>query len=116
LISLPLMFVLLTLFFFTIFGGFIMAPNGNESLVITAFGILLIASLTIVIPSIALQVRRLHDIGKSGFWYFITLIPFGGIILLVMSALPGQSGTNAYGPNIYEVLASVPQTPPPTVE
>jgi uncharacterized membrane protein YhaH (DUF805 family) len=45
-------------------------------------------------------VRRLHDGGRSGWWYFISLVPFiGGIWLLVLLILEGEAGPNEYGPN-----------------
>ena len=51
-------------------------------------------------PSIAVMVRRLHDIGKSGWWYFIALIPLAGPIwLIVLLATDSQEGTNEYGVN-----------------
>ena len=60
-------------------------------------GIFLLATL---LPSIAVGVRRLHDTGKSGWWWLISLIPFvGSIILLIMCAQPGEAGSNQYGPD-----------------
>ncbi len=56
--------------------------------------------LAIIVPSLALCWRRLHDIGKSGGWYFIALVPaVGWIILLVFLCQDSQPGANAYGPN-----------------
>jgi uncharacterized membrane protein YhaH (DUF805 family) len=56
--------------------------------------------LAIVIPSIAVLVRRLHDIGKSGWWFFIGLIPLvGAIWLLVLLCTDGNPGENSYGPS-----------------
>lgn len=56
--------------------------------------------LAILIPSLAICVRRLHDIGKSGWSYFVCLIPMvGSIILLVFFATDSQFGMNKYGPN-----------------
>jgi len=47
--------------------------------------------LALLVPSIAIAVRRLHDIGKSGWWLLIGLVPFvGGIILLVFYCLPSR--------------------------
>ena len=58
------------------------------------FGILMI------LPSLSVQVRRLHDIGKSGWWIFIGLVPIvGGLVLLVFSLLDSVHGENQYGPN-----------------
>ena len=53
-----------------------------------------------IVPSIAVSVRRLHDIGKSGWWYFISFIPgIGGIILFVFTLMDSQPGANKYGEN-----------------
>lgn len=54
--------------------------------------------LYIMIPNLAICVRRLHDQGKSGAWMFISFIPiFGPIIILVLLFLQGDPGTNQYG-------------------
>ncbi|SIS86723.1 DUF805 domain-containing protein [Neptunomonas antarctica] len=54
-------------------------------------------SLFVLLPSIAVSVRRLHDIGRTGWWVLIILIPLlGWIALLVMMAFPGQPD-NEYG-------------------
>lgn len=56
--------------------------------------------LAIIIPTISVAVRRLHDIGKSGWWYFICLIPLVGFIwLILLFCQPSQEGENEYGPN-----------------
>lgn len=53
-----------------------------------------------LLPYLALSIRRLHDIGKSGWWFFIQLVPLiGGIWLLVLYVTDSQPGDNAYGPN-----------------
>lgn len=58
----------------------------------------LIFSLAIIIPSLAVGVRRLHDIGRTGWWYLIILIPILGIIaLIVFWCSRGTEGTNDYG-------------------
>ena len=52
------------------------------------------------IPGLALAVRRLHDVGKSGWFYLIFLIPFiGAVWLLVLFCLEGKKEDNKYGPN-----------------
>ena len=57
-------------------------------------------SLAVLIPSIAVSVRRLHDINRSGWWLLIGLIPIiGAIILLIFAAKDSQPGENQYGPN-----------------
>ena len=66
-----------------------------------SYGILSsIYGLATFIPGIAVGVRRLHDVGKSGWFYFIILIPIvGAIWLLVLFATDGTPGTNEYGVN-----------------
>ncbi|WP_078543535.1 DUF805 domain-containing protein [Litchfieldia alkalitelluris] len=55
-------------------------------------------SLFILLPSIAVTVRRLHDTGKSGWWFFISFIPIiGAIILLIFMIIEGEHGYNNYG-------------------
>lgn len=57
-------------------------------------------SLAVLIPSLAVGVRRLHDIGKSGWWLFLMLIPLvGPIWLLVLMVTDSNPGDNKYGPN-----------------
>ena len=59
-----------------------------------------IITIGLLIPSIAVAVRRLHDIGKSGFYYFLCFIPIvGAIILLILFLQPSQEGANQYGEN-----------------
>ncbi len=54
--------------------------------------------LGILLPSVAVTVRRLHDTNKSGWWILIGLIPLvGGIVLLIFTVLPGDRGPNRYG-------------------
>ena len=58
-----------------------------------------IFSLIVVWPSIAISVRRLHDVGKSGWFYLLILLPFiGGLILLWFDSRPSQPYENKYGP------------------
>lgn len=62
--------------------------------------IYLIYSLAVFIPGLAVLVRRLHDVDKSGWWFFIALIPIvGAIWLLVLLVTEGTPGTNQYGVN-----------------
>ena len=59
-----------------------------------------IYSLFILIPSLAVCVRRLHDIGKSGWMLLLILIPIiGSIWLLILYVKDSQPGVNKYGPN-----------------
>lgn len=57
-------------------------------------------SLAVLLPSLAVSVRRLHDTGKSGWWILIGVIPIiGDIILLIFYCLDGDANENKYGPN-----------------
>ena len=67
----------------------------------------IIYNLAVIVPSIAVAVRRLHDTNRSGWWCFIGLVPVvGSIILLVFFALDSQPGENRYGPNPKAELAT----------
>jgi len=58
-----------------------------------------IYGLLTLLPLIAVGVRRLHDIGKSGWWYLISLIPFiGQIILLILACFKSEDHENRFGP------------------
>jgi dipeptide/tripeptide permease len=88
---------LLTLLTLTL--DFVLAKVTN----IVLFGIspiTLLYGLFIFIPSLAVTVRRLHDTGKSGWFYLIALIPFvGAIILLIFMLKDSSEETNKYGDN-----------------
>jgi len=59
----------------------------------------LIYSLGVLVPSIAVGIRRLHDTTKSGWWLLIGLVPLVGfIVLIVFFATQGNPGPNQYGP------------------
>jgi len=60
----------------------------------------MVISLALLIPSIAVAIRRLHDIGKSGWWLLLSLIPIlGWLVLLYFYVTDSQSGDNEYGAN-----------------
>ena len=63
------------------------------------FLLIVLIALALFIPALAVTVRRLHDQDKSGWWYLISLIPFGSIVLLVFMCLEGDAGPNQYGPD-----------------
>ena len=57
-------------------------------------------SLVVLIPGIAVTIRRLHDTGRSGWWILIALVPIiGGIWLLVLMVLDSHKESNAWGPS-----------------
>jgi uncharacterized membrane protein YhaH (DUF805 family) len=75
---------------------------GIASLLLGRLGslIIFVYYLGIIIPNIAVLVRRLHDVGKSGWFYFVAFIPLVGVIwLLVLLCTDGDYGPNEYGLN-----------------
>ncbi len=76
-----------------------MLVAGGASGLATLVGIAYIGFLlAIIIPGLAVVWRRLHDLDKSGAFYFIAFIPFiGGIILFVFLCMEGTRGENSYG-------------------
>lgn len=65
-----------------------------------------IYALAVMLPTIAVSVRRLHDTDRSGWWILITLLPLvGAIVMLVFMAQDSKAGDNQYGVNPKEVAA-----------
>jgi uncharacterized membrane protein YhaH (DUF805 family) len=58
----------------------------------------LLVAVALFLPNLSVMVRRLHDTGRSGWWYWIVLIPLvGAIVLIVWFATKGTTGSNEYG-------------------
>lgn len=65
---------------------------------IIAFLALLVLGLGLIVPGIAVSVRRLHDTNRSGWWLLLCFVPFvGSIVILVFMCLEGTKGANKYG-------------------
>ena len=61
--------------------------------------IYLLYALFVLIPGLAVQVRRMHDQGKSGWWLFINFVPFiGSIWYFILLCTDSELGANQYGP------------------
>ena len=109
------MFFLLNLIIITVMTtvlfslGFSMDPYAASSggpVTWLIFAVLGLYSLIVLIPSIAVQVRRFHDQDKSGWFVLINFVPYiGGLIVLVFMLLEGTRGPNKYGPDPKEGLA-----------
>jgi uncharacterized membrane protein YhaH (DUF805 family) len=82
--------------------GLFSDPYSPESIGVFGY-ILALYVIATFIPSLAVLVRRLHDMGKSGWWAILNFIPLvnsiGGIILLVFTCIDSESGGNRFGPN-----------------
>lgn len=74
----------------------------------SVFGLISMAyNVAILLPSIGLGVRRLHDVGKSGWMLLISLVPFGIIYVIYLLAQKGDEDINQYGtPVSYEVITA----------
>jgi len=74
--------------------GHDMGDPGSIGIVSTLY------SLAVLLPSLAVSIRRLHDTDRSGWWLLIALIPFiGAVVLLVFMCLDGTRGSNRFGVN-----------------
>ncbi len=72
--------------------------SDSSSLSILGFAVYGLVVLATLVPTLAVSVRRLHDLNKSGWFYFIALIPLiGSIILLVWFFTDGERFANNYG-------------------
>ncbi len=100
------MFQLAGILFWFVFSFAVVILSGvlsliDESLVIVAMFLSYLYPLAILIPSLGILVRRLHDTGRSGWMILLGLIPFvGPIVLFIFTLLDSQPGTNAYGPSL----------------
>jgi inner membrane protein yhaI len=74
----------------------VLAGSTAATLIVSIiFGVI---ALAILVPGLALSVRRMHDIGKGGGWIFINLVPFiGGIWFLVLCIKEGEPAANRFG-------------------
>ena len=81
--------------------GIVEAILGLSATIGDAYGpISLLFLLAIFVPSLAVQVRRFHDQGRSGWFVLLNFIPFiGTLIVLVFMCLDGTDGPNEYGPD-----------------
>jgi len=90
------LFLLLGNILFSIIDGVIFGTIEGQQ--ITVLGA--IFSLAVILPSIAVGVRRLHDKDMSGWWYLLVLIPIlGALVLLFFFVQKGTDGPNRFGPD-----------------
>lgn len=90
----------LTLLFIAIvFLGAIFAFAARSvGIAILFYVIYILFGLAVIVPSLALFWRRMHDIGKTGAWWFLGLVPFGGIVLFIFCCQESKPYENEYGP------------------
>jgi len=80
--------------------GILAAATDSSAIALVGSVIQWLVMLALLVPSLAIAVRRLHDIGKEWTYLLFVLIPIvGGILLLVWYCTDSQPGTNQFGPN-----------------
>lgn len=80
----------------TLVGG----SDPESGLALALSGLLGLYVLGVLVPSLAVGVRRLHDTNRSGWWLLISFVPvIGAIVLIVFLVQDSQSGSNQYGEN-----------------
>ncbi len=73
---------------------------------VSGFGLLSgLFALLMLLPNIAVTVRRLHDTGRSGLWALAFVIPILNLVLFIFMLLPSSYGDNKYGPDPHESYA-----------
>ena len=94
--------------------GAAIGGTDSDSFPIIVITPLALYGLAIIIPSIAVSVRRLHDIGMSGWWYLLSLVPAGSLVLFIFALFDSKPGPNQYGPDpkAAERVAAIPPPAP----
>lgn len=88
----------LSIIMMTVTMGAIMSGRSMGGFAILISLVTVVFSLASIIPTLSLAIRRLHDTGRSGWWYLIAFVPMvGGIALFVFMCLAGTPGDNQYG-------------------
>jgi uncharacterized membrane protein YhaH (DUF805 family) len=78
-----------------ILGAMVGFPGGAEGVfVFVAFYM-----VGVLIPALAVSVRRLHDTGRSGWWFLLNFVPFGAIVVLVFLVQDSNPASNKFGEN-----------------
>jgi uncharacterized membrane protein YhaH (DUF805 family) len=97
------MFMLLNLVVIVAFGAFLFLTAAPETMELNPTGdvlgvVFLLWILATLVPSFALQARRFHDQGMSGWWVLLGFIPYvGGFIMMGFALVEGTAGPNQYG-------------------
>ena len=110
------LFNVLAMFLLAVIGGlFDWLFFGENHKAPILFFLVFLYAIASMVPSLAITIRRLHDIGKSGWWYFIAFVPIvGGIILFVFTLLDSEPYANQWGldPKASERIMTPPYAMP----
>ncbi|MFK7735923.1 MAG: DUF805 domain-containing protein [Pirellulaceae bacterium] len=77
----------------------LMIMDGVLLMTVGIAGLNLLYTLAVIIPGVAVTIRRLHDTGRSGWWILIGLVPLVGLLLLYFMCVDSDPGANEYGEN-----------------
>jgi uncharacterized membrane protein YhaH (DUF805 family) len=93
------LFFVLAVVAFAVFAFVVLGNGGEPSAAAPVFWVLVgVYLLATIIPSLAVQVRRFHDMNMSGWWVLLNFIPYiGGLIVCVMFCFDGTPGPNRFG-------------------
>lgn len=83
---------------YTLFAALVYLVGSTLDAIANTNFIALVFAVALILPSLAVTARRLHDTDRSGWWILISLVPFGGIVLLVFTVQDSHPD-NAYGPS-----------------
>lgn len=77
------------------------AKSGGEPGALFTIGLVLLFLfwLVMIIPTVAVVVRRLHDQDLSGWFYLLNFVPLGGLVVFVFMCIDGTAGENRFGPD-----------------
>ena len=90
--------LLIGIAFWTITGILTVSDLALSDLALVIIPLSGIFCLAVIIPSLCLQVRRLHDLGYSGWLWWLNFVPVGGLVLFIFFLLPSEPRPNRYGP------------------
>ena len=80
--------------------GSLSGDSASSAIFVVAATGFVVGYLALFIPMLAVQVRRLHDQDKSGWFLLLGVIPYlGGLILLILMCIDGTPGPNRFGPD-----------------
>ena len=82
---------------FNILAGVLGSMSSTLATILGLVG--LVYNLAVIVPSIAVGVRRLHDTGKTGWMYLLMLVPIANFYCLYLMTIDSDAGDNEYGPN-----------------
>ena len=90
------MFMLFSFLIYILVAMVLLALGVTESAINIVISLL---ALSLILPNLAVTVRRLHDIDRSGWWVLLMFVPILSLVILVFMFLNGTSGGNRFGPD-----------------